>query len=167
MGNVIKTLIFLVLFWFLFLLALPIAVSIVEIEVGIQRFPPQLAVASLLLGVFTLLSLWAALYLAVAGRGTPAAFAPPREFVINGPYAYVRHPFVIASIGQGVGIGIAMGSIPVMFYVAALTTVYYFLVRPSEERTLEQRHGDAARAYSRNVRGFRPRLTPYKISRID
>ena len=166
MGNVIKTVVFLLVIWFTFLFALPIAVSIVEIELGIQRFPPQLLAASVLLGAFTLLGVWAALTLALKGRGTPAPFAPPKDFVVSGPYGYVRHPFAIALLGQGVGVGIAMGSIPVLAYVVLMMTIYYYLVRPVEERTLEARFGDRMRAYARAVRGFRPRLKPYKLSGV-
>jgi protein-S-isoprenylcysteine O-methyltransferase Ste14 len=159
--NVVKTIVFLVILWFIILFALPIGISIVEIELGIQRFPPQLLPAMVLLAAGTLLGLWAAFTLALSGRGTPAPFAPPQELVVSGPYAYVRHPFAIAVVAQALGIGIAMGSIPVIAYAALLTIVYYFVVRPAEERGLEARFGARVRAYMREVRGFRPRLTPY------
>jgi protein-S-isoprenylcysteine O-methyltransferase Ste14 len=164
-GNVLKTVVFLVVVWFTFLFVIPIAISIVEIELGIQRFPPQLLAAMLLLGTFTLLGLWAAMTLALTGRGTPASFAPPQELVVSGPYAYVRHPFVIALVGQGVGMGIAMGSVPVLVYVALLLVIYYYFVRPREERALAARFGPRVRAYSTAVRGFRPRLRPYLAER--
>ena len=165
MANVVKTVVFLVVVWFTLLFALPIAVSIAEIELGIQRFPPQLLLSMLLLALFTLLGVWAAMTLAVAGHGTPAWFAPPQEFVVSGPYAYVRHPFVISLVGQGIGIAVAMGSIPVIVYVSLLMVIYYFFVRPGEERALEARFGARVRDYSRAVRGFRPRLKPYLAER--
>jgi protein-S-isoprenylcysteine O-methyltransferase Ste14 len=93
---VTKTLLYLVCFWFVFVFVLPIGVSIVEVELGIQRFPGPPVLAALLLLVFTLLGLWAALTLAVRGRGTPAPFDAPRELVTQGPYAFVRHPLVAA-----------------------------------------------------------------------
>jgi protein-S-isoprenylcysteine O-methyltransferase Ste14 len=158
-GNVLKTIVFLVVVWFTLLFVLPIAVSIVEIELGIQRFPPQLLLAMLLLGVFTLLGFWAAFTLALRGA---APFGPPHELVVSGPYSYVRHPFVIALVGQGIGIAIAMGSIPVIVYVVLLLMVYYFVMRRREEDKLEARFGEPVRAYMRAVRGFRPRLSPYK-----
>ena len=34
----------------------------------------------------------------VRGRGTPAPFDPPREFVASGPYRYVRNPMYLAVI---------------------------------------------------------------------
>lgn len=163
--NVTKTLASLLLFWFVYLFLLPIGISIVEIELGIQRFPPQLAAAGLLLACFTLLAVWAAVTLAVVGRGTPVPFDTAREFVAAGPYAFVRHPFVLAVMGQGVGVGIALGSIPVLAYVAASASFWYFVVRPREERDLARRFGRAWSDYARAVRGFRPRLTPYRPAR--
>ncbi|MGH9173976.1 MAG: methyltransferase family protein [Vicinamibacterales bacterium] len=160
--NVLKTLLFLALFWFVFLLVLPIAVSVVEVELGIQRFPPQPLLASIGLVAFTALGLWAAVTLAITGGGTPAPFDTARTFVVGGPYAYVRNPLVIAAIGQGVAIGLTLGSVPVLVYFATSLIVWYFLIRPDEEHDLAQRFGESWRAYTRQVRAFRPRLTPYR-----
>ena len=161
--NVVKTTIFLLVFWFVFVLALPIGVSIVEVELGIQRFPPQpLLAAAMLLG-FTLLAGWSAFTLAIAGQGTPVPLDPPAALVTRGPYAYLRHPFASAVTGQVVGLGIALGSVPVIAYAAAALAAWYFFVRPREERTLEERFGERMREYRRAVRGFRPRLRPYRV----
>lgn len=160
--NVAKTLTLLLTFWFLFLLVLPIGISIVEVELGIQRFPPQPALAVAGLVVFSALAAWAALALAIAGAGTPAPFDTARDLVVTGPYAFVRHPLVIAAGGQGVAIGLALGSVPVLAFVVLSIAFWYFVVRRPEERNLEQRFGDAWRRYARAVRGFRPRLSPYR-----
>jgi len=163
--NVIKTTAFLIVFWSLFLFALPMGISIVEIEIGLQRFPPQPLLASALLLLTTLLTLWSAFTFALSGFGTPLTIDPPREFVTSGPYAYVRHPFVIGVVGQIVALGIALGSVPVIGYAAVILIVWYYGVRPGEERALLDRFGDDARAYFQNVRGFRPRTTPYNGGR--
>jgi protein-S-isoprenylcysteine O-methyltransferase Ste14 len=163
--NVTKTLLYLLVVWFVLLFVLPIGVSIVEVELGIQRFPgPQMSAAFLLL-LFTVVGLWAALTLAVSGRGTPAPFDAPREFVTHGPYAYVRHPLVAAVTGQGAAIGLALGSIPVLLYVMTTFIVWHFAVRPAEERDLAERFGERWRDYKKAVRGFRPRLSPYRSVR--
>jgi protein-S-isoprenylcysteine O-methyltransferase Ste14 len=163
--NVLKTTAFLIVFWSIFLFALPMAISIAEIEAGLQRVPSQPLLASALLLLATLLTLWSALTFAVAGLGTPLTIDPPREFVISGPYAYVRHPFVIGVVGQIVALGIALGSMPVIGYAAGVLIVWYYGVRPGEERALVDRFGDQARVYFQHVRGFRPRLTPYRSTR--
>lgn len=160
--NVLKTTAFLIAFWSIFLFALPMGISIVEIAVGLQRFPSQPLLASALLLFATLLTLWSAFTFALSGLGTPLTIDPPREFVTSGPYAYVRHPFVIGVVGQIVALGIALGSAPVIVYAAVVMIVWYYGVRPGEERALLDRFGDQARAYFESVRGFRPRMTPYR-----
>jgi protein-S-isoprenylcysteine O-methyltransferase Ste14 len=159
--SVVKTTAFLIVFWSIFLFALPMGISIAEIEAGLQRFPPQFLLASALLLLATLLTLWSAFTFALAGSGTPLTIDPPREFVTSGPYAYVRHPFVIGVVAQIVALGIALGSVPVIAYAALIMVVWYYGIRPGEERTLIERFGDDARKYFQNVRGFRPRTKPY------
>jgi protein-S-isoprenylcysteine O-methyltransferase Ste14 len=112
--------------------------------------------ATALLVVSSLLMLWAAFTLAIRGAGTPLPVDPTREFVVTGPYAYMRHPFVAAAIGQIVAIGIAFGSVPVLVYATVLFLVWYYGIRPGEERALDRRFGDRVREYRRRVRGFRP-----------
>jgi protein-S-isoprenylcysteine O-methyltransferase Ste14 len=148
--------VFLIAFWSVFLLAIPIGISILEIELGLQRFPSQTTMAVPLLVLSTLLVLWAALTLAVKGRGTPLPLAPTRQFVESGPYAFIRHPFVAGAGGQMVAIGLAFGSIPVLVYAAASLAVWYYGVRPREERALDDRFGPRVQEYRRKVRGFRP-----------
>ena len=162
--NVLKTLAFLLLFWFIFLFVVPIAISVVEVDLGIQRFPSQLVPAGVGLLAFSALGLWAAVTLAIAGKGTPAPFDTARAFVFRGPYAHVRNPLVIAAIGQGVAIGLTLGSIPVLVYFATSLVIWHFWIRPSEERDLDARFGEVWRHYARHVRVFRPRLTPYSGS---
>ena len=140
----------------MFLFAIPIGISIIEIDLGIQRFPPQPLLAGPMLAIFTLLVLWSAMTLAVKGRGTPLSLDPTRVFVATGPYAFIRHPFVAGMTGQIVALGIALGSIPVIAYAAVALAVWYYGVRPREERSLDARFGARVQEYRRKVRGFRP-----------
>jgi protein-S-isoprenylcysteine O-methyltransferase Ste14 len=160
--NVVKTMAFLVVLWSILLLALPIGISIIEVDLGLQRFPPQPLLAGPLLLLTTLLTLWSAFTCVTSGRGTPLPIDPPRELVTSGPYAYLRHPFVAGVVGQIVALGIAIGSVPVIGYAALIFVIWYYGIRPGEERTLLDRFGEQGRAYFQQVRGFRPRVTPYK-----
>ena len=162
-GNVTKTVVFLIAFWTVFLFGIPIAISIVEVQLGIQRFPPLRVTAGLLLLVSTVVTVWASLTLAVAGNGTPLASDPPRALTTTGPYAFVRHPFAAAATAQIVGLGLALGSVPVLGYALVAIATWYFLIRPREERALDARFGDAARHYRSRVRGFRPRFRKYRV----
>ena len=58
---VIKTTGFLIVFWAVFVFAVPIGISIVEIAIGIQRFPPMPLLAAGLLLFFTALAVWSAM----------------------------------------------------------------------------------------------------------
>jgi protein-S-isoprenylcysteine O-methyltransferase Ste14 len=162
-ANVGKTLIFLFAFWAVFLFGIPLAISVVEVELGIQRFPPMPVAAGALLLVSTAMATWAALTLAVRGDGTPLAVDPPRALTTTGPYAFLRHPFAASATAQIVGLGIALGSIPVLGYATVSMAVWYFVIRPDEENTLDERFGRAAREYRAAVRGFRPHLQRYRV----
>ena len=142
--------------WSLFLFAIPIGISIIEVELGVQRFPAQPLLAVPLLALSTLLVLWAAMTLAVKGHGTPLPLAPTRELVTTGPYAFMRHPFVAGLTGQIVALGVALGSVPVLVYAVVAMAVWYYGIRPGEERQLDQRFGGRVQQYRRKVRGFRP-----------
>ena len=45
-----------------------------------------------------LVALWCIVAFVARGRGTPAPFDPPREFVAAGPYRYVRNPITSAPL---------------------------------------------------------------------
>src|SRR5262245_475442 len=61
--------------------------------------PDWLRVPGVVLVVLGLaLALWCVGAFAVFGRGTPAPFDAPREFVAAGPYRYVRNPMYVGAI---------------------------------------------------------------------
>ena len=160
--NVTKTLLEILVFWFVFLIALPIGISVVEVQLAMQRFPGYPVTAAVMLGFFSLTGLWAALTIAISGRGTPLPMDEARTLVVTGPYAYVRHPLAISLMGQGTAIVLALGSYPVMVYMAAFGLWLYYYARPREERHLKERYGKEWTAYMRAVRAYRPRLSPYR-----
>jgi protein-S-isoprenylcysteine O-methyltransferase Ste14 len=160
--NVTKTLVEILTCWFVVLIALPIGISIVEVELAVQRFPSFPVLAATLLALFSLLGIWAALTIAIAGRGTPLPLDEARRLVTSGPYAYVRNPLTIAIAGQGAAMVLALGSVPVMMYFVLLIAWMYFYSRPREERHLRERFGERWNAYEKQVRAYRPRLTPYR-----
>ena len=160
--NVTKTLVETLAFWFVFLIALPNAISVVDVELAMQRFPGYPVLAALMLAFFSVLGLWAALTIAISGRGTPLPMDEARQLVVKGPYAHVRQPLAIALMGQGTAIVLALGSYPVMVYMAAFGMWLYFYARPREERHLNERYGKEWKEYVREVSAYRPRLTPYR-----
>jgi protein-S-isoprenylcysteine O-methyltransferase Ste14 len=93
----------------------------------------------------------------VRGRGTPAPFDAPREFVATGPYRWVRNPMYIGAFlllagyalctSSGAALLIAFG----MLGAAHLFTVLY------EEPALRRRFGASYEEYRRTTPRWLPR----------
>lgn len=85
------------------------------------------------------------------GRGTPAPFDPPREFVASGPYRYVRNPMYVggAAVILGAGLAVSSPSI-VMLAFAFLLTMHLFVV-VHEEPTLTDKFGASYQQYRSSV----------------
>lgn len=135
---------------------------------GDWPFGGQLAPAPLLL-LALVISVPAALLaaktmrlFATQGDGTPAPWDPPQNFVVAGPYQYVRNPMLTAACILIVAEAIAFQSTALWIWAAVficLNTVYFVF---SEEPALERRFGAPYTAYKTRVRRWVPRLTPYQ-----
>ena len=129
-------------------------------------FPPNsviLWLAGLLFAAAGLkLMVWTMRLFAVAGGGgTPAPWEPIKNFIVLGPYRYVRNPMLIGVNLVLVAEAILLQSIPIFLWMITfviLNTIYFAL---SEEPQLEKRFGEAYRDYKRNVPRWFPRLSPY------
>lgn len=92
----------------------------------------------------------------VEGRGTPAPFDPPEEFVAVGPYRWVRNPMYLGGVALLLGFGlwhrsVAMAAVGGVFFLLA-----HLFVRFHEEPHLEERFGDRYRSYRRRVNRWLP-----------
>eukprot|EP00562_Extubocellulus_spinifer_P032077 CAMPEP_0178713508 /NCGR_PEP_ID=MMETSP0699-20121125/19461_1 /TAXON_ID=265572 /ORGANISM="Extubocellulus spinifer, Strain CCMP396" /LENGTH=260 /DNA_ID=CAMNT_0020362347 /DNA_START=141 /DNA_END=923 /DNA_ORIENTATION=- len=94
-------------------------------------------------------------------RGTLAPWDPPREFVVTGPYRYVRNPML-----SGVNLILAseiivLGRPGLVGFTAAFLTfnTYYFVT--VEEPELSRRYGQDYEAYRKAVPRWIPRMKPY------
>jgi len=95
------------------------------------------------------------------GKGTLAPWDPPRAFVVQGPYRFVRNPMISGVLlflfGEAfVLISLRHGAWAVCFLI--LNLVYIPCV---EEPQLERRFGESYREYCRHVRRFIPRFRPW------
>ncbi len=85
------------------------------------------------------------------GRGTPAPFDAPEEFVAAGPYKYVRNPMYIGALVLLIGFGLYLHSISILllslvvFLLVGLFVVYF------EEPNLSRKFG--ARPIGRPPKG--------------
>jgi protein-S-isoprenylcysteine O-methyltransferase Ste14 len=85
------------------------------------------------------------------GRGTPAPFDPPREFVASGPYRYVRNPMYVGATAVILGAGLALSSpLIVMLALAFLLTMHLFVV-VHEEPALAGKIGVSYQQYRLSV----------------
>jgi protein-S-isoprenylcysteine O-methyltransferase Ste14 len=93
----------------------------------------------------------------VQGRGTPAFFDAPREFVARGPYRVVRNPMYLGGLTLLFGFGLYQHSkaillfCPFWFLLAHVFVIFY------EEPTLMSKFGTAYRGYIKAVPRWIPR----------
>lgn len=95
---------------------------------------------------------------AVYGRGTPALFDPPREFVAFGPYKYTRNPMYIGGVTILVGFSLYHRSVSMVLFSLLLFLLFHLFVVFIEEPGLERRFGQSYRAYKETTNRWIPRL---------
>jgi protein-S-isoprenylcysteine O-methyltransferase Ste14 len=86
------------------------------------------------------------------GRGTPAPFDAPREFVASGPYRYSRNPMYIGGLCLLAGLGLFERSISILLMALVLFGVVNLFVIFYEEPTLRKSFGSSYQDYCRRVR---------------
>ncbi len=115
-------------------------------------------VPGLVIAIFgAAVALWCIGTFALVGRGTPAPFDAPREFVAVGPYRYVRNPMYLGAAAVILGAGLmhrSPSAVAVALFFVALAHVF---VRLYEEPTLEQRFGESYLRYKTSVNRWLPR----------
>ena len=108
-------------------------------------------------GIVAATCIW---FFVTRGRGTPAPFDPPREFVATGPYRYVRNPMYLGAIGVILGAGLILCSPSLVLLSLAFLLITHLFVILYEERTLERRFGSSYLDYRRSVNRWLPRRPP-------
>lgn len=162
--NAASTVIQSIVVWGLALVVGPIVLLAIEQALGITslRFPPQHLAGMLVFLVSATVNTSAAVAFVHHGKGTPLPMSSPRSLVIAGPYRYVRNPMALGGIGQGIGVGLFLGSWSVLVYALLGALVWHVAVRPSEERDLVGRFGEEYAAYRSAVGLWMPRSSPYR-----
>ena len=149
-------------FWGLFLGAIPLVVAFLEQRWSLAIEFPWFAwgVGIVVLLLASALGIWSAGAMSTRGDGTPLPAAMPNRLVIAGPYRYVHNPMALSGIVQGVAVGLMLSSWLVVVYAILGSLVWNFAVRPHEEADLEARFGDDFRRYRATVRCWWPRIAP-------
>ena len=95
------------------------------------------------------------------GRGTLAPWDPPRQFVVSGPYRFVRNPMISGVIFVLVGEAALSRLWALAAWAATFLAMNLVHIQFIEERRLVARFGEPYRDYCRHVRRFVPRLRPW------
>lgn len=95
-------------------------------------------------------------------RGTPAPVAPTQALVVTGVYRYVRNPMYLAVLAIILGQALLFGSWWLMLYAGIVLIAFVAFVTGYEEPTLSRTYGKQYLEYRRNVRGWWPRLRPWR-----
>jgi acid phosphatase (class A) len=93
---------------------------------------------------------------ALVGKGTPAPFDPPREFVAVGPYRWVRNPMYLGAVLVICGAGLWLRSLGALAVAAFFILLAHVFVVFYEEPSLEHRFGESYVRYKRSVRRWLP-----------
>jgi len=94
----------------------------------------------------------------IRGKGTPAVFDPPKEFVAVGPYAYVRNPMYIGGFILLVGFGLYLTSLSILILSIVLISFFHLFVVFVEEPTLERSFGKGYSEYKKRINRWVPKL---------
>jgi len=116
---------------------------------------------AILLAVGLALFAWSVYFFWSRGRGTLAPWDPPRRFVVEGPYRFVRNPMISGVIFVLIGEAGTLRSRPHAEWAALFVLINMIYIPIMEEPMLTARFGNSYTRYKRNVRRFLPRLRPW------
>ena len=112
-----------------------------------------------LLAIGLVLLLWCVRDFYVAGRGTLAPWAPPRQLVVVGLYRYARNPMYVAVLTIVLGWGLAYTSAALGLYALILAPTFHLRVVLHEEPWLRRQFGTDWSRYATTVPRWLPRLS--------
>lgn len=119
--------------------------------------PAWLKIPGLVLAVAGgVLGLYCAGEFITRGRGTPAPFDAPRQFVAAGPYRFVRNPMYLGGLTLLAGFALYVHSISVLLMSMMLFFVVHLFVVFYEEPTLKRTFGATYETYCRSVSRWIP-----------
>jgi protein-S-isoprenylcysteine O-methyltransferase Ste14 len=91
------------------------------------------------------------------GRGTPAPFDPPRQFVAVGPYRYVRNPMYLGGALLLAGFALYLRSGAALIFCLPWLLLAHIFVLLYEEPTLRNKFGATYEDYCQTVPRWIPR----------
>jgi protein-S-isoprenylcysteine O-methyltransferase Ste14 len=137
------------------------------LALSVRRYDPALGivlpagfagVGILLMVAGGILALSCVATFAVRGKGTPAPFDAPRQFVAVGPYRYIRNPMYVGALFVMLGFGLYSRSFSVLLLGAGFFSAAFLFVLTYEEPHLRKVFGATYEAYCGSVPRWIPRL---------
>ena len=95
------------------------------------------------------------------GDGTPAPWKPISNFIISGPYCYVRNPMILGVVFLIMFEAAIFTSVPLLIWAIVFFFVNIIYFRMFEEKQLIKRFGTEYENYKNNVPMFLPKFTSY------
>lgn len=154
--NLLKTFLQTSVFWLVFLYVLPRLIIKIEGMLHLPSFSPLILLGWSCFVFFSILGLFSGYTMSWWGRGTPLPMDCPNELVIQGPYRLVRNPMAVAGIGQGICVGIILGSYSVIVYALLGAVLWHIWIRPTEEADLLERFGVSYQHYQKEIKCWIP-----------
>ena len=96
--------------------------------------------------------------LSTRGFGTPGDRFFPKEFVVFGPFRYLRNPMSLGAVTLMMGLGLYKESISILLLGLLLFLFFDFVVIYVEEPGLERRFGKSYQQYRQSVNRWLPRF---------
>jgi protein-S-isoprenylcysteine O-methyltransferase Ste14 len=144
---------FVLLWWWVVSLVRPY-----DVRVALS-IPEWVRVPGVAIAIFgAAIDLWCIGAFALVGKGTPAPFDAPREFVAVGPYRYVRNPMYLGAAAVIIGIGLMLRSPSAIAVALFFVTLAHIFVLLYEEPALERRFGKTYLQYKASVNRWLPRI---------
>ena len=157
---ILRSMIYVPLFILLFgWLALNVRVYDKELGIILPHWASIIGIVCMAMG--SILVLLCVIFFVIRGKGTPAVFDPPTEFVAAGPYAYVRNPMYIGGFILLVGFGLYHLSLSILILAVILLVVFHFFVLIVEEPNLERLFGKSYLDYKKKINRWLPKLKRY------
>lgn len=98
---------------------------------------------------------------ATEGKGTLAPWDPPRQFVVTGPYRYVRNPMISGVVLILFAEAALLRSQSQLMWAVLFLAGNFVHIPLVEEPALRKRFGAPYEEYCRHVGRLIPRLTPW------
>ena len=108
------------------------------------------------IGVF--FAVWSMTTFKSKGNGTPAPWAPPQNFVVSGPYRYVRNPMISGVIFILLSEFYITKSLAIFLWFVFFVFANLFYIRFVEEPALKKRFGKPYEEYLKNVPCWIPKI---------